>query len=120
MTGLGPIMNATSVLARLDSRYPKLGNSESNASLITETEMALKTAESQGEIIKELATMIEELQRLLAQQTVTFSAQNTRVELVEDHLISTYRADMMAILARRGGSRSGSNQSGSNQASAFM
>ncbi|KAM7271194.1 hypothetical protein ACFE04_030408 [Oxalis oulophora] len=85
-----------------------------------ETEMALKTVESQGEIIKELTSMIEELQRLLAQQSVTFSAQNTRVELVEDHLISTYRADMMAILARRGGSRSGSNQSGSNPASAFM
>ncbi|KAM7271554.1 hypothetical protein ACFE04_030768 [Oxalis oulophora] len=108
------------------SRSDRIGSSESQAlnrmfKLMKQgKELALKTVESQAEAIKELTSMIEELQRLLAQQSVTFSAQNTRVELVEDHLINAFRAEMMAILARRGGSRSGSNQSGSNPASAFM
>ncbi|KAM7272078.1 hypothetical protein ACFE04_031292 [Oxalis oulophora] len=99
-------------------------NNPSDEIGLAEVDQSRQNLMTSNPVITELRSLCEELKQLVAQQSVTFADQNTRVEVVENHLMNIHSREMMAILTRRRGSRSGSgsgsNQSGPNQTSAFM
>ncbi|KAM7271917.1 hypothetical protein ACFE04_031131 [Oxalis oulophora] len=116
------LMRLQIIVDPLQHEFPESGRVlTSDYKIIKKNNKSLKkTVKSQHQVITELTSICEELKQFVAQQSVTFADQNTRVVAVENHVMNINAREMMAILARRGGSRSGSNQSDPNQTSAFM